>query len=200
MNGLGYLHAIGLTGGIGAGKSMVSSILRERGLTVMDADVLARRVHHDPHVCEQLVDFFGHQVVDYSVSDSPSVVRSELARIAFSSQEGLKALNRIMHPAMKQLIRDEISLVDGRVVLDAAILFEAGWQDLVESTVVVVCPLDVRIDRIRARGGISEDQIKARIHAQMTDAQRMAHADYLIYNVGSVDLLRDQVERIFFGC
>ena len=195
MGMLGHLHAIGLTGGIGSGKSLIDSILTEHGLNVIDADQLARKLHHDPDICTQLVNAFGNDVVDSALK---SVIRPALAKAAFANKESLKTLNRIMHPAMKRLIQDEVNNSNDRIVLDAAILFEAGWQELVDATVAVICPLDIRIKRIHVRDGLSQEQIESRILAQMTDLERIAHADYLIYNVGTVELLRRQVNRIFF--
>ena len=189
-------RVIGLTGGIGSGKSTVSAILAQRGFTVMDADGITREVHRDPDMCSKLEDMFGPNVIDRSDPDHPVVNRICLAQIVFSSEEKRSWLNRCMLPAMYDRVLTGIKSTPGRVVLDAALLFEAGWDSLVEYTIVVMCPMNTRISRIQSRDGLPLSQIYRRISSQMTDSERIQRADYIIYNVGTPDCIKRQLDHL----
>ena len=190
-------HVIGLTGGMGCGKSLVSRMLAERGMIIVDADQITRMVHQDPTICHQLVTAFGAEVVDDPDCDHPVVNRKTLGQMAFSSAYHLKKLNEIMQPALLTAVKQIIGAESGQIVLDAALLFESGWNQLVDKTVVVLSPMDLRVRRIHERDGLSPEQIYARMDAQMRDTDRVLKADYLLYNVGTIEMLRKQVECLF---
>ena len=189
----------GLTGGMGCGKSTVSALLPELGFTVIDADGVTRTLHRDPEICRQLVERFGPSVVEMR-DGAPVVCRPALGKIAFSSPENLSALQAIMQPALLQAARTAIANATGPVVLDAPLLLETEWHSLVQTIVVVLCPLDTRIARIQKRDPqLPLSQIQARIASQCTDELRLAAADRLIYNSGSLADLRRQTRRVFGG-
>ena len=185
----------GLTGGIGSGKSEVSRIFASRGFEILDADRMTRQLHHDPDICSNLAQLFGPEVLDHS-SDAICVNRRKLAEIVFNSKDALTALNQLMQPALYRALQIALNHCRHHAILDAALLFEAGWDKLVHKSIVVICPLQLRIERIKRRNGISESQIHARIAAQMSDRDRIRRADYIIYNTHDLDTLERQVNAI----
>ena len=185
----------GLTGGMGSGKSAVSRIFAQRGFDIIDADLMTRKLHHDPSICAELAMQFGDDVLDHS-SDHVCVLRSRLAQTVFGSADALAALNRIMQPALYHALQSALEQCSGNTLLDAALLFEAGWDKLVSGCIVVVCPIEIRIERILARDGLPEAQIRSRIAAQMDDADRIRRAKFIIYNTVGFSGLAQQVDNI----
>ncbi len=186
----------GLTGGIGCGKSTVSAILSPFGFDIVDADLLTRNVHRDPGICQQIAHRFGPEVLDNA--HEPGINRNVLGKIAFASPQNLADLQDIMQPALRLAAQKAIEQATHDVVLDAALLFEAHWQELVQKTIVVLAPLSVRISRIQRRNPqLSMQQIQSRIRSQMSDEMRISLSDAIIYNTGSRDDLRLQVLHIF---
>ena len=186
---------LGLTGGIGSGKSTVSRLLASHGFEIIDADLLTRRVHRDPAVCAELAQCFGADVID-TTGNTVCVNRPKLAAIVFNSADALSKLNNIMQPALYRALQQKIECCKGNAVLDAALLFEAGWDKLVSQTIVVLCPIETRIQRIVERDHLPIEQIRARIAAQMDDSERIKRADYLIYNVGNIEMAENQVQHV----
>ncbi len=184
---------LGLTGGIGSGKSTVSAMLAEAQFEIVDADLITRDVHQDPDVISALVAVFGREILDES-QEKPCIVRSELGKRAFSSSSSVAQLNRIMHPALFRAAAWRMAHAQKPVVLDAALLFEAGWHKLVDQTLVVLCPRNVRIQRVMQRDGLSKADIESRMSAQMSDLDRCRFADFTIYNTGSLEQLRYQMQ------
>ncbi len=189
-------NIIGLTGGMGCGKSTISGFLNNMGFPIIDADLLTRRVHRDPVVCRKILECFGAQTI-VDTPDGPVVQRGELAKIAFSCEESRRMLNQIMQPALYAEAKNAIERVSKPCILDAPLLFEVRWDELTDWNVVVLCPLEVRIERIQARDQLPERQILARIQAQMTDELRCRRADSIIYNTSTLECLRRQTESIF---
>jgi dephospho-CoA kinase len=187
---------VGLTGGIGSGKSTVAAMLGALGAFVIDCDGLGRQVI-EPHgrAYARVVERFGPGIV----RDDGQIDRGALAAIVFRDEDELAALNAISHPAIDAEIAERIAdaSADQLVVLDMAVLVEtdlgAGQYDTV---VVVETPLDVRLTRLEQRG-MTEDDARARIASQATDDQRRAVADYVIDNGGDIGDLRDEVATLW---
>lgn len=181
----------GLTGGIGSGKSVVSRILKEQyGFKIIDADLLTEEtytcVHHD------LENAFGKSIFDLQ----GKVIRRQLSQCVFGHPDQLAKLNAIMHPAMTSLVRHKLTQSKNNVILDAALLFEVGWDSLVQKTIVVVSPTAVRIKRICKRDCVSPEVARMRIQAQMTDDERVRRADVMIYNILDISSLERQCKHI----
>ncbi|HUP73804.1 MAG TPA: dephospho-CoA kinase [Acidimicrobiales bacterium] len=187
---------VGLTGGIGSGKSTVAAMLGALGAFVVDCDGLGRQVI-EPHgrAYARVVERFGPGIV----REDGQIDRGALAAIVFRDEDQLAALNAISHPAIDAEIAERIAdaPTDQLVVLDMAVLVEtdlgAGQYDTV---VVVETPLEVRLARLAQRG-MTEDDARARIASQATDDQRRAVADYVIDNGGDIDDLRDEVATLW---
>ncbi|MCD4689961.1 dephospho-CoA kinase [bacterium] len=185
------MYRVGLTGGIAAGKSEVSRVLREHGAVVIEADIVARKlVEPGNPVLNVLVGEFG----DGILAPDGTLDRAELGRIAFASEEQLARLNAITHPP---LVAELISIMEaterdtrrGVLVVDAALLVEWDIVDLFDVIVVVDAPLELRVRRL-AEFGLSETEASERMAAQRPPTQLRTLADIVIANDGSLDDLR----------
>lgn len=183
---------IGLTGGAGSGKSEVARVWKRLGAAVVAADAVGHACLNRPDVRRRLVRVFGDDILSAGGID-----RSLLGRKAFASPARVRVLNRIMHPAMTKILWRDIAALrrGGRtVVLDAALLFEAGWDRLVDRTVVITSARNARISRLVERG-LTPAQAAARLAAQWPDHRKAARADLVIRNAGSLARLRTAARR-----
>ena len=187
---------VGLTGGIASGKSTVSAMLAELGAEVIDADHIARQVvmPGTPAWCK-LRDHFGPGVLH----PDGQLDRQALADIVFADQSKLALLNEITHPAIFARIADLLEAHHGQdvvVVLDAALLIEAGLADGVDVVIVVHSPREIQVDRLAAKGVGSQDA-RNRIASQLEPEKRLARADIVIDNSGSLEDLGRQVDKLW---
>lgn len=181
---------IGLTGPTGVGKSAVARRLEAVGWTVVDADVLARRVVEPGEAAlAALVERFSEAIL----SPDGALDRAALARIAFASADATAALNAIVHPAVIARMKDELEAARARgvqaVVLDVPLLFQAGLETLCDITVAVTAPEAVRLERICRRDALSEDAATARMNAQPPAEYYTSRADRVIDNGGDETVL-----------
>ena len=171
---------IGLTGGIGSGKSRVVALFNTLGVPCYIADVEAKRLmNNQAEVKAAIVDLFGEQAyVDGSLN------RNYLSQIVFANPEKLKALNAIVHPAVA---KDFSVWVEQQkapfVIKEVAILFETGGYKNVDKTVLITAPETIRIERVMLRDSVTAEEVKARMRNQWTDAQREPLADFVIENI-----------------
>ncbi len=190
------MRFVGLTGGIGSGKSTVAAMLRDRGAVILDADDFARQaVRPGADALRRVVDRFGKDVL---TSDG-SLDRPKLASIVFSDPEALGDLEAIVHPEVHRLIAEGVREnleTDNVVVLVNPLLIEMGTHRDCDLVVVVSVDPETQVARAAARG-LSEDDVRARIAAQMPLEQRAAQADVLLDNEGSLEELAAQVERLW---
>jgi dephospho-CoA kinase len=192
------MKVIGLTGGIGSGKSTVSQILSELGASVLDADKVGHQCYQPgTEAWKDVVEAFGREIV----AADGSIDRKKLGAIVFGDPEALARLNRIMHPRMYDMMADRIEAYRQKgvevVVLEAALLFEAGWNPLVDEIWVTVASEPTVVRRVRERTGLPEAQITSRIRSQLSVEERTKNADLVIDNDGGVDELRVKVEELW---
>lgn len=173
---------LGLTGPTGAGKTTVAHLLEQNGIPLVDADAIARTVtEKGSPVLSALADTFGKEIL----FPDGSLDRRALAAVAFSSKENTEKLNAVTHPAILARIRRALADATGdAVVLDAPLLFETGLDALCDHTAAIVADEAVRLARITARDGISEEAAKKRMAVQPDTAFYAARADILLYNNG----------------
>jgi len=190
---------VGLTGGIGAGKSTAATALARRGAVVVDVDGLGRQVlGHGGSAIEAVVERFG----DLVRSESGDIDRRALAEIVFNDERALKDLEAISHPAINDLIDKTVDEFphDSIVVLEMAVLVEStlGYNNRhrYEVVVVIEAPTDVRLRRLLDRGMTQED-VMARMDAQATDDERRAAAHFVIGNQGTPEQLADSVGELW---
>ena len=187
---------IGLTGGIGAGKSEVSRILAGHGAVIIDTAILGHEAYAPGTVpWRAVVKAFGRDIL---LPDA-QIDRKILGDIVFSDSEELDRLNAIMRPAIADMIRERLRAAErqGRrvAVLDSATLIEAGWTELVDEVWLTTAPEEEIYRRLRVRSGLSVRHIAERMESQISDEERRAHADVVIDNNGSLTDLRVQVEE-----
>ena len=172
---------IGLTGGILSGKSTVSEILAEKGAVIIDADKIGHEVYK-PHTetWQTLVDTFG----EWILVKNGNINRRRLGDIVFNDPAALTLLNKIVHPPMRKVIEAELKRLRRAgadvVIIEAAILIEAKWTDLVDEIWVTTAPENVVIDRLQNRIGLTEEQARARIRSQLPLKEKGKHADAII--------------------
>ena len=188
---------VGLTGGIGSGKSTAARLLRERGAVVFDADVLAREaVAPGTEGHRAVVDRFGADVL----APGGELDREALASMVFADPAARRDLEAIVHPEVRRLFAEgseEYRDTDRVVVLSAPLLVETGMHSAFNVLVVVAVPVPVQVERLMRDRGMSEDAIGARIDAQATLEDKAAVADILLDNEGSLEELERQVDRIW---
>ena len=189
---------IGLTGGIGTGKSLVTSFLQDQGANVINADLLGHEAYLPGTVgFEQVVSEFGEGIV----GEDGHVDRQKLGPIVFSDPSNMDRLNAIMHPLIKDMIQTQLDDVEGKgqliAIVEAAVLIEAGWESLFDEIWVVTADEEEIISRLASRNGLSREDSQKRINSQMTSIERSAHGDVIINNTGSVEDLKENVESLW---
>ncbi len=195
------MKIIGITGGIGSGKSTVSTTLRDLGAAVVDADLLAKSVTASGgKAFDELVDFFGRDIL----GKDGEVDRQKLAEIVFRDKKMLDALNEITHKYVVEKIYDTVELLKNSgkwdvIVLDVPIPIEKGFLDLADEVWVVVADRDVRTRRIMERSGYSYEEALKRIDSQMKDDEYVKLADEVLYNDDSIEELEQAVVRLFLA-
>lgn len=187
---------IGLTGGIGSGKSTVSARLAELGARVIDADAIVRSVQAPgTEVFAAIVERFGHDVV----AEDGTLDRPGLAALVFNDPDELTALNAIVHPAVGVAIAEALAAAaetDDVVVLDVPLLVESGRDDMAAMVVVDLDP-EVAVQRLVQHRGFTEEDARARISRQASREERLAKADRVLDNSGSVEALLAQVDALW---
>lgn len=189
---------IGLTGGIGCGKTEVAKIFQRLGAKIIDADAIGREVvENNPAVLQEIAEAFGQRFID----TEGKLKRKELGRFVFADEEKKNRLNRIVHPHLLKRIREEIRAAKDAgskiIVVDAALIYETGLEKIFDKVVVVQAALEKRLERIRARDGLTDDEIRHRIRSQMPLEEKVRRADIAIANDGSLHALAHETEKIF---
>lgn len=187
---------VGLTGGIGSGKSTVSSLLAARGAVIIDADAITRDVQQPGSpVIEKLVERFGATVL----APDGSLDRPAVAAIVFNDPDALKSLNEIVHPAvgaeMNRRMLEQRSTTNV-VVLDIPLLTENPREGL-QGRIVVDVPVETQVRRLVAFRGFDEGDARARIGRQASREQRLAGADFVVDNSGSPENLEQQIDQLW---
>jgi dephospho-CoA kinase len=187
---------VGLTGGIGSGKSTVAEILVQRGAVVLDADEFARQaVAAGTPGFRHVVETFGQRVI----GPDGGLDRERLAAIVFDNDDDRRRLEAIVHPEVGRLFQQALEPYRDRdriVVYAVPLLVENHLESMFDMVVVVTASEETRVDRL-VRRGLSEEDARARIRAQLSDAEREAVADAVIPNDGSVDGLEGRVEALW---
>ena len=194
------MKVIGLTGGIGSGKSTVSRLLADLGAVVLDADKVGHQAYQPgTETWKELVAAFGEEIV----SPDGTIDRKKLGAIVFGDPESLARLNRIVHPRMFDMMKAQIEEHRRQsvsvVVLEAAILLEAGWTPLVDEVWVTVASEPTVVRRAIERTGLPEEQIRARIRSQLSNEEREKAASVVISNDGDLEELRAKVAELWKG-
>jgi dephospho-CoA kinase len=191
------IPVIGLTGGIGAGKSTVTQMLEELGAAVIDADKVGHQIYlPDLPAWREIVATFGQEVLNAD----RTINRQSLGKIVFADPEALHKLNRIVHPKMFDRMAELIAALRTQgdinaIVVEAAVLIEANWIPLVDQVWVVVASEAVVVDRLAKQRNLSPEQVRARIATQLSTDERLKHAHVVIRNDGSLEEVRAAVRQ-----
>lgn len=191
------MKIIGLTGGIGSGKSTVSRFLAELGAVIVDADKVGHEALQDAGIRRGIIAAFGEQVL----TPGGEVDRNRLGKIVFADMAALSRLNRITHPKMLDMVLARFEDCRRRgvavVVLEAPLLVEAGWGSMVDEVWVTSAPEPTVLRRLQERSGLSAAESLARIRAQLPAEERRKHADVIINTDCSLEELRDRVRELW---
>lgn len=189
---------IGLTGGIGSGKSEVSRILNELGAEVIDADRVGHEAYRpNTETWQAVVQAFGEEILQ----PDGEIDRRKLGPIVFSDPDAMARLNGIMHPRMRDMIRELLETLRGQgievAVVEAAILIEADWTSLVDEVWVTDSTEEMVVERVGRRNNLDADEIRRRIKSQMTREERAGHATVIIHNDEGIEQLKQRIHELW---
>lgn len=189
---------VGLTGSIGTGKSEATRILQELGAGIINADQVGHEAY-TPHTesWNEVVDAFGRDILQ----PNGEIDRSKLGAIVFADSSQMTKLNGIMHPRMAGMVAEKIEQMrsDGIqvAVVEAALLFEAGWEILVDEVWTTDSPLESVFQRLMSRNGLNEEEVRKRLASQMDVQERLNRSDVVIDNSGGVAALETTVRSLW---
>lgn len=187
---------VGLTGGVASGKSTVSQILRELGALVIDADALAREVvDKGTPGLDAVVAEFGEELL----TEDGELDRAAMGRLVFGDDEARRRLESIVHPLVfERIVEIEQQAASGALVVhDIPLLAESGRADTFDAVLVVDAPRESQVERMVRDRGWTREEAESRMAAQATREDRLAIATHVLDNAGSLEHLRDQVERVY---
>ncbi len=193
------MKTIGLTGGIGSGKSTVAEFLEQLGATVIHADLVGHEVYRpETEGWRAVTAAFGSAIV----AADGTIDRKRLGAIVFGDVQARARLNAIVHPLIATEIQRRISAhrasgQRGPIIVEAAVLIEANWLSLVDEVWLVVADRSAIVQRLGTQRSLSPEDVGARIAAQLSDEERQRHAHVVIRNTGSLQDLRDQVRELW---
>jgi len=172
------LLKIGITGGIGSGKSTVCTIFKILGIPVFNADIEARKLYDEPQVKEAIMLAFGDNMYPQGVFD-----KKAMANIVFQSADKLKQLNELLHPLVQIQFDTWLQQQESPYTIkEAALLIEAGSYQQLDELILVTCPMNKRIERVMKRDRVTEDEVLARINKQLSEEDKRTFCQYEIIN------------------
>lgn len=187
----------GLTGGIATGKTTVANLFREKGIYIIDADLIAREVVKKGMPAWRMIkEEFGDEIL----REDGELDRKKLGSIVFSSKEKIQKLNSIVHPFVRERMMEEIERaisMEKNILLDIPLLFENGIHQWLRPVILVYAPLEVQIERLMKRDGLSREECEKRIRAQMPIEEKKKLADYIIDNSSDISKTKRQVEEVY---
>lgn len=181
-----------LTGGIATGKTTVANLFKEFGARVVDADKIVHRImDEDPAIKQKIVEYFGQDILDQG-----KINRRKVGSIVFKDKDKLRFLEELLHPrVLEEMAQEVLEAKEDIVVLEIPLLFEKKLN--LKPVVLVYCPREIQIDRLRRRDGLSDDEIENRLSAQIDIEEKRKLADYIIDNSKDIDHTKEQVRHIF---
>jgi dephospho-CoA kinase len=187
------MKILGLTGGIGSGKSVVAELLRMMGIPVYDSDTRSKVLcDTDEYLKKEMIGLFGPELYTNGLMN-----RELLAKRIFGDEAALKAVNALIHPAVERDFKDWVKAHSeySVVVQESAILFEAGFEHLFDQIICVTAPEDIRIERVCKRSGVKPEIVRERMKNQIEEAERISKSDIILVNDG-VQALLPQVKKM----
>ena len=189
---------IGLTGGIGTGKSTVSQILKEKKFPVIDLDIISHEVIKFPKVMEKIVENFGKEVLEYNNTGNWIVSREKLGRVIFGNREKRLILNSVMHPEILRIMREKIleCKKENKIIfVEIQLLFEVQWEKEFDYILLVSAEKETQIKRILSRDNRSKEEALSIINSQMSLDEKKKRSDYVIENDGNIQDLEKKIDE-----
>lgn len=187
---------VGITGGLGAGKSTASKFLEEKGAYVFNADVVAKELlKSDPDIKKQLIDAFGMEIIKDGEIDS-----ERLAKISFASEENQNIINNIVHPCVIEEFSKKLEELNNRydlVIVDAPLIFESGFDSHLDYTVLIYSTYKTRLERALRRENLSREDILRRMELQMPEEEKRELASFIIENNGTIEQLKAAIDEFY---
>jgi len=190
---------VGLTGGIGSGKTSVSNLFKKLGTAVIDTDVIAHDlVNNNENVLQQIADTFGTDVLKLN----GELNRKKLAQLVFNKKENKQSLEKILHPKIESEVLQQIKNLGSSnnppayVIIVVPLLIEANYRDLIDRILTVIADEEIRITRVQQRDKRSPSEIRAIISNQVDDSTRLNEADDIIENNSDINMIENQVENL----
>ena len=186
---------LGLTGSIGCGKSSLSNILKENNIDIIDADIISRKIFEDKKLLNLVFEHFG----DCIKNEDGSLIRKALGNIVFNDDNRLIELNALTHPRIKEKIIKEIEMLKLNnkevIVIDAPLLIEGGYLEMVDKLLVITCNNEIQVSRIQKRDNCTRQEALSRINSQMSQEEKVKYADYILDNSGSIEDLKENTRE-----
>lgn len=189
------MYRVGLTGGIGSGKSTVAELFSKLGVNIIDTDVISHQITQaDGPAYQAIINLFGDDII----RGDNTIDRKKLANIIFHSKDKKQQLEHLLHPLIWIIVEQQISLNDSPYsIVVVPLLFEGKHQSRFHETLLIHCPEEIQIDRVKQRDQHrSKNDIKAIIENQISTEEKIKSADRLINNTGSLEMLTEQVEKL----
>lgn len=186
---------LGLTGGIGTGKSTVVNMLKEKGIPVVDTDLISREVIEYPEIIEKIKLEISNEVFDFN----NKLDRKKMSEIVFENQEKLKKLNEIMHPEILKKMWDEVEELKKNykiIVVDVPLLFEINMEKEVDKILLIYASKEIQLKRIMERDGRTREEAVKIISSQMPLYKKREKSDYIIQNNDSLEKLEKNLDKI----
>lgn len=187
---------VGLTGSIGCGKSSLSNILKKHDIPIIDADIKGREIYENKELLRDIEKSFGSSVIN----KDGTLNRKNLGKIVFNDDYKLEKLNSLTHPVIQNMIKDDLNKYEkfGKkiAVVDAALLIEAGFMNMLDTLVVVTCSEEVQLQRVVLRDNCSEEDAMGRIKSQMPQDEKVKYAEFVVDNSGTIEHLEKEAEKL----
>ena len=187
---------VGLTGSIGCGKSSLSNILKKYDIPIIDADIKGREIYENKELLRDIEKNFGSSVIN----KDGTLNRKNLGKIVFNDDYKLEKLNSLTHPVIQNMIKDDLNKYEkfGKkiAVVDAALLIEAGFMNMLDTLVVITCSEEVQLQRVVLRDNCSEEDAMGRIKSQMPQDEKVKYAEFVVDNSGTIEHLEKEAEKL----
>lgn len=186
---------LGLTGSIGCGKSSLSDILKNNNIDIIDADIISRTIFEDKSLLNLVFRHFGESIKN----EDGTLNRKSLGNIVFNDEDKLIELNSLTHPKIKEKILKKIKecRIQNKdiVILDAPLLIEGGYLDIIDKLLVITCDEEIQIMRVQKRDNCSKEEALSRISSQISQEEKVKYADYVIDNSGDLEELKKKAKE-----
>ncbi len=186
---------LGVTGNIGCGKSSLSNIFKKNDIEIIDADKISRQIFEDKNLLQEVFVKFGEGIRNID----GSLDRKSLGRIVFNNENKLIELNNLTHPKIKNKILEKINKAKNNhekvIVIDAALLIEGGYTEIIDKLLIITCDEDMQIKRIVDRDNCTKEEAISRINSQMSQDEKVTYADYIIDNSSTLEELNIKAKK-----